>query len=277
MNGMVFAGCSFTWGQGLYYYSKMSTIKRPPPEQFVYSCLTDAHNHYMFANRFPRLVAQHFETFEVVRKSNGGSERQNLVFLDSLFSKNGVVYNKHDHPYRGQQFDGIFDYSEISYIILQTSVIQRNQLFVDYKGEKCEIRLYDDKKESLEILYHFMEINNLKSFSEFLKYYSDLIMNEVKEAFQFYESKGIKCLLLCWQDQYLNTIYNDSYLNEKLITLDYLGKNYKCIDHMIKSNDNLFIKDDHAFFGDDCPQDSHPSKLCHKVIAENIIKKIETL
>ena len=87
----------------------MSTIKRPPPEQFIYSNLTDAHNHYMFANRFPRLVAQHFETFEVVRKSNGGSEEQNIQFLDSLFSKNGVVYNKHDQPYRGQQFDGIFD------------------------------------------------------------------------------------------------------------------------------------------------------------------------
>ena len=32
--GIIFAGCSFTWGQGLYYYSNMETLKEPPPNQY---------------------------------------------------------------------------------------------------------------------------------------------------------------------------------------------------------------------------------------------------
>ena len=27
MKGIIFAGCSYTWGQGLYYYSGLETLK----------------------------------------------------------------------------------------------------------------------------------------------------------------------------------------------------------------------------------------------------------
>ena len=62
--GIVFAGCSFTWGQGLYYYSKMETLKEPAPEQYEHKLVTDAHKRFMATLRFPRLVANHFKTFE---------------------------------------------------------------------------------------------------------------------------------------------------------------------------------------------------------------------
>ena len=29
MKGLVFGGCSFTWGQGLYYYSDLPRLKEP--------------------------------------------------------------------------------------------------------------------------------------------------------------------------------------------------------------------------------------------------------
>ena len=38
--GMVFAGCSFTWGQGLYYYSGMDTLQEPPPNHYKHELVS---------------------------------------------------------------------------------------------------------------------------------------------------------------------------------------------------------------------------------------------
>jgi hypothetical protein len=45
---------------------------------------------------------------------------------------------------------------------------------------------------------------------------------------------------------------------------------------MLDDNEHLKIKGDVGFFGDNIPDDHHPSKKCHEVIAENIIRKIES-
>ena len=84
--GIVFAGCSFTWGQGLYYYSKMSTVKEPAPEQYEHKLVTDAHKRFMATLRFPRLVANHFNTFESFKISNGGSEDETFDFFHTIFN-----------------------------------------------------------------------------------------------------------------------------------------------------------------------------------------------
>ena len=80
--GILFAGCSFTWGQGLYYYSGLETLKEPAPEQFDKKLIKDAHLRFMWTIRFPRLVANHFETFEIVKK-----ETQNAP---TLFMGDGI-------------------------------------------------------------------------------------------------------------------------------------------------------------------------------------------
>ena len=66
--GMVFAGCSFTWGQGLYFYSNMPNLDYENANFYPSCKITDAHIRYKDAIRFPRLVANHFETFEIVAK-----------------------------------------------------------------------------------------------------------------------------------------------------------------------------------------------------------------
>ena len=71
--GMIFAGCSFTWGQGLYYYSNMSTLRQPAPEQYDFKLVTHAHKRFMASLRYPRLVANHFGTFELVKKEMGSA------------------------------------------------------------------------------------------------------------------------------------------------------------------------------------------------------------
>ena len=83
--GILFAGCSFTWGQGLYYYSNMSTLKEPPPDAYNWELVTDAHNKFRKTLYFPRLVANHFNTFEVSMIQNGGSELTSVEYIKCAF------------------------------------------------------------------------------------------------------------------------------------------------------------------------------------------------
>jgi hypothetical protein len=68
MKGILFGGCSFTWGQGLYFYSELNRLTYPVNE-FTYNDATvnDAHRKFRDTLRYPRLVANHFKTFEVFK------------------------------------------------------------------------------------------------------------------------------------------------------------------------------------------------------------------
>ena len=63
VKGIIFAGCSFTWGQGLYYYSNLPTLKEPDPFCYDGNLVEQSHIKFMESVRFPRLVANHFKTF----------------------------------------------------------------------------------------------------------------------------------------------------------------------------------------------------------------------
>jgi len=55
--GMVFAGCSFTWGQGLYYYSNLDTLAEPLPDHYDRNLVRHAHIKFKESVRYPILVA----------------------------------------------------------------------------------------------------------------------------------------------------------------------------------------------------------------------------
>ena len=84
--GMVFAGCSFTWGQGLYYYSNLSTLREPLPDHYDSSLVTSSHIEYMRTIRYPRLVSNYFNTFEYVHPNNGGSNHSAIAWWDDCFN-----------------------------------------------------------------------------------------------------------------------------------------------------------------------------------------------
>ena len=62
-------------------------------EQFNQSDITDAQIYFKNTINFPRLVAKHYNTFEIVKKQNGGSENQSYIFLENLFTNpNNFLY-----------------------------------------------------------------------------------------------------------------------------------------------------------------------------------------
>lgn len=75
-DNIIFGGCSFTWGQGLYY-SNPNFKDLPIQVDGVYdhsdtSFPSPEHLKYMEENRFATQVSKHFNVLPIVDKVNGG-------------------------------------------------------------------------------------------------------------------------------------------------------------------------------------------------------------
>jgi len=267
MKGIIFGGCSFTWGQGLYYYSGLETLKEPAPDTYDGSLVTYAHRLYMSTLRYPRLVANYFNTFEIVSKKNGGSETQTIEFLDQLFN----LENENNYTILSLAEDKVA-YNEIEYIIIQTSQPHRNRYYFNFKGENHHFCV--DEPSTKNTFYEWLLEEKKCSFEDWKKDLSERILNDVRNAMHFYEDKGIKTLILCWEEDYLQLIKDDIWLYNRFIPLKYNNEIYDCIRHMMNKNEGLTINNDFEHFINP-PKDHHPSLKCHQIIAENIIKRIE--
>lgn len=271
MKGLVFGGCSFTWGQGLYYYSNLPRIEEPE-NGYTYNAklVTESHLLYKDSIRYPRLVANHFDTFEVFKLANGGSEDETFDFLN-------VLFHKKDNPTYGSHLTlDRLDYSESEYIIVQLSQIWRNRYYFEFKGEKQSAMLWPNTKEigdNQDIFFEWL-LENKMSFEDWIELHKKAQINRLKKEFQFYESKGIKCRFLVWETTLLDLIFQDEYLIKRFIKLKFKDDIFDSIHDLQKKYENMSIDKDYNFFGKTPPLDHHPSKLCHEVIAQNIIDKI---
>ena len=260
--GILFAGCSSTSGQALYYYSNMPTLKEPPPDAYNWELVTDAHNKFRKTLYFPRLVANHFDTFEVSMIQNGGAEVTSFEYIKCAFGLLGPYLHLITETYT---------YDEIEYIVLQTSQINRNAFEFVYKGQKCKFLPWEE--EQSKMFYEWLLENNT-SFEEWELIHYTNVFNQLKTELQFYESKGINVLLLSWEIDYLKYFGNDDWFMDRFISIEYNGVEYKTIRNLMNENIELHINSDYEYFVK-TPKDHHPSKKCHRIIADAVIKKIE--
>jgi hypothetical protein len=273
MKGLLFGGCSFTWGQGLYFYSDLPGLVYPPNETtYERHHLTDAHLDFKDTLRHPRLVANHFNTFEVVKNVNGGSEDETFEFFKMIFNPNKkgeehVSYKK-------------YKYEDFDYMIIQLSQVSRNKFWFTLNGlyQHCGAWVGGGGEitfgHNIDNLFLWMEENNM-SVDQWFELHKDLQVERLKKELLLYEEKGIKPILFAWTDELLDRIKKDEYLYSKFINLEYNNEVYETIENLQRRNSNMVITTDVNNFIGAPPLDHHPSKDCHKVFAQNIIKRIE--
>ena len=68
----------------------------------------------------------------------------------------------------------------------------------------------------------------------------------------------------------------DDFFKDKYVFLEHRGEKYNCISELFRKVPNTMISKDYAFFGSNPPNDHHPSMFCQKIIANSIIKSIES-
>jgi hypothetical protein len=295
MKGLVFAGCSFTWGQGLYFYSNLNHTPKFDEWVYDYSLMTDALIKFKDTIRFPRLVANHFNTFEVCKKTNGGSDVTSLMFLKKLFDKyeepvNDLIKSSSWLTEENYYFD------DIEYVIFQMTQPYRSGFKFIYKGKDYFVYptppfnnvsiihevLEDGSQHPLkngvdDIFFKWLDENNY-TIQDYLDLHMNHFNNEIKNYLGYLEANGIKTKVLFWVND-LSMLFDDDFYKKRHILLEHEGKTYKTIsDLQISCKERFVIKDDKQGFGGEIPEnaltDLHPSKYCHEVIAKNVINSI---
>lgn len=272
IKGMLFAGCSFTWGQGLYYYSSLPTLGEPAPDCYDPALVTEAHKEFMRSVRYPRIVADHFKTWEVVHPFNGGSNFSAWAWWKGHFENDGSIEVDVRAPWMPKK---TFNFNEFSHITFQLTQWQRNNFIVEWEGKTHQIPFACvNQDEYRDIFIGWLAKQNL-DLEVFIERYIEQNIMEVKEFLQHFEANGVKAALFTWIPEYLKYIENDPWLKERFITLDYKGQTYKTIEELMRNNREMEIKYDYEHF-DEPPKDHHPSLGCHKVMAENVIRHWES-
>lgn len=296
MKGIVFAGCSFTWGQGLYFYSDLNHTPKFEAWVYDYSLMTDALIKYKDTIRFPRLVANHFNTFEVCKATNGGSDVTSLMFLKKIF-------DKYEEPgcdeIRSAPWLSTENYyfDDIEYVIFQMTQPYRSRFPFRYKEKDFFVhpnadldnvsiileKAADGQENPVEngideIFFPWLDENKY-TIQDYLDLHVDYFSNLVKEYLIHLESKGIKTKVLFWVNE-SSSMFEDDFYKERHILLEHQGIIYQTISDLQNScREKFVIAYDKDGFGGNIPEnaltDLHPSKYCHEVLAKNVINSIE--
>jgi len=83
MKKIIFAGCSFTYGHGLWQYTK--EIGLPTDDRVIHYNEFPESLHFMENNRFARLVSNHFGMKEILKPTTSGCDEVSLYFIRELF------------------------------------------------------------------------------------------------------------------------------------------------------------------------------------------------
>lgn len=280
VKGLLFAGCSFTWGQGLYYYSNLPTLREPLPDHYDPALVTAAHRRFMETVRFPRLVANHFKTWEVVHPFNGGSNLSSIRWWGSSFN---TMPNGPDHTIKE------YEYNEFGHVFFQLTQWHRDNINIEIDGESHSVPMTSilggpGNEEWPERFARWLKIKNL-TWDQWLVQYVDDNIARVKKFLMEFEDNGVKATIILWPevfnheaagDEYISRIKRDPWLNERLLRLTYEGNTYNSMEALMNAHSEMTIRTDVASFND-TPKDHHPSLKMHSVMADNIIDHLTKL
>lgn len=295
MKGLVFAGCSFTWGQGLYFYSDFNHTPKFDDWVYDYSLMTDALIKFKDTVRFSRIVSNHFKTFDVCKVTNGGSDLTSLMFLRKIFDK---YHETADDQIKSSiwlsQENYYFD--DIEYVIFQTTqpyragfkfvynekeyIVHPNPVFdnVSVISEKFEDGTEHPVKDGIDtVFFKWLDENNY-TIQDYLDLHLNYYNKAIKNYLGYLEANGIKTKVLFWVNE-SSSMFEDDFFKQRHILLEHEGKTYKTISDLQNScKEKFVIKYDKEGFGGKIPEnaltDLHPSKYCHEVIAKAVINCI---
>ena len=248
----IFAGDSFTWGQGLQYYGGFKDIKQMRANHYEKDCLTNEHVDFIKQKRFSKTVANHFNAIDLVKEENGGSDFESIQFIKENIS------------------------DDTEFVLLQTTQPFRSPYRYVYNGEEKVIdgsNLHDDNYKILEFKKYLIEekINIDDWFNDLKKQ----IVSDIKELAIQLNEKNIRFHIISWTKDYLDLFKSDNMLSEKFLNLEYDGYIFSCFETLFTMYPNMTIHLDYQFFGEgNTPPDHHMGLSGHNAVANIIIKKL---
>lgn len=290
-NKIIFAGCSFTWGQGLWSYWENKDSYIPTTHEYINNLygIPEPALEFKDFNRFPWLVGLRFQATPIVKRWNGGTDEESVRFLEEVLT-NDVTQNT--------MLTQNVKFSDIKYVVFQFTNLYRspfpffvNNVEYQFRTDmslSAESHLVDkidrnsqghvvncESGKDVSIFLEWLYDNNL-NIEDFTKLHMDYIHSIIQEKLIYFENNGIKTCITFMDDSHLGGILSNDFFKNRIVKLNYNNKEYTTIMEMQYENPHLNIaSDDTTFhFVDD---DGHPSLECHQVIADSIINHIENL
>lgn len=251
-DNIIFAGDSFTWGQGIQYYSKYDDIKIMPRNQYIKSYLTEEHIGFIKQNRYGKIVSDFFCCDSIIKEENGGSDTESIHFIYNNVNENTKA------------------------VILQTTQPIRSEFEFLYKDVAYTItgqELHIDHLEKIKVFKKYLNENNI-TLDDWYSNLKKSIIEKIVTLSEFLKNLNIPFVLFSWTNEYNDLLCFTDKLKTYLLNIKYDEVNYKTLESLMSVNQEFAIVHNHSYFGDNPPPDWHMSLECHKLVAKNIIEKL---
>jgi len=268
MKGIVFAGCSFTWGEGLELYSKYDSVNINSIKRYSYHFpdmgyfMPKSHLKFIESNRFSRLVSHHFRTFDLVAEKNGGNHQTMINHIKK----------------------SLLDYGDdIGLIIVQiTEYLRGIKMHKNCNNECCSkdlVRMVEDyysvkagNRDDDTLYYHDIIQNNISGEpqDELKKLGKQYFTEFIEELKLINEKTNIPVKFLgSWVEPMLPISSN--FYEENLIKISYDSKQYDTIHDLLNEHgDDLIIANELKW-----SNNWHPNLKFQTIISNSIIKYLE--
>jgi len=287
-NTIICSGCSFTWGQGLWYYLDTGEFV-PINEDYIWDVhpIPDSGNLLRESLRWPKLVSNYFNLKEIVKPHNGGTDEESIRFIEYLLDDDKTnIFNFH--------FGNVkTNVNECKWIIFQTTQAYRTPFDFVFKNTEYRLRsepnlknlsILEKKIEKSDDYYPYEVLSSFTPFYDWLyennyriedfeKIHKNYIVNRIESILKKYNSFGINVAIWSWTDEYLEIFKENKFISDRFIKFKCNGVTYDCLDDLQLKHRELTIKYDSSTLHN-TGEDYHPSKKCHQLIATHIIEYI---
>lgn len=266
---IAFGGCSFTWGQGLYYYSDLPDVVNVDEGVYHDHLVSFCQREFAASHRYSRLVANYYGTCDLVQSYNGGSNTHAISYWQSRIIEHipFMLNGKH------LTIEQMVKPEEVQLFVFQLTQPHRDTNF-ELLDENNEAYEFYSTMEQGEVFEEYMAKKGFANISEYEQYYRKICADRVKTFLQKLEEHGIRTMLYTWPEENVYPILQDAWLKDRFMRINYDGKTYDSQSALMKDVKEMSIKYDTEYFGEFPPSDHHPSLKCHNVIANNMINYI---
>lgn len=254
-------GCSFTFGEGLQYFSELPSVNIPNKQYWDSKYLTNAQYQFIRYNRYSKLLADKLNTIDINGSNNGGTNKTIYQALERLLSPKYTDSNK---PYTDEHY---VDLNEIGLIVIQFTDLFRENIEIDnIMFDPASI--YKDK-DSWEA-----SISKNMLFEEFVKKAAEKTISEFEILLKKIEEQNPNIIIRVfnWFPETDNAIANNEYFKDKLLKFTIDGKVYSNFKDMIYGKHGLTIEET---FYPKCGNDQHFNLIGQKLITDTIYDSIK--
>ena len=208
--GIFGLGCSFTWGEGLYFYSNLDNLPFNEYHSYDFSKITNGMIEYKNKHRFIQLISNNFDTWCTVKNVNGTNNTRNIQVLKRLYNSD-IIEETH--------YDFKLNINDYKLIVFQFTSIYRDEIEIDELLIELDkyLKHFEAKEIKVVTLTWMDEIFSSKTYQErYLDRHVNIKVGDTEKT-SFEEFIHDDSLNITVRSDYKNKNLqiNDTHLNHK--------------------------------------------------------------